>query len=250
MPARRFFVTVAVLTLVSISPSYAQNRKIPDRLFEEKDAPTRVQVTPSAIEQLYTNGIVPDLQFLPEDLAALPASFWPIGLSYDAQTGEVIFEGERLVVQEVPKASIRDREARTRANVSTTVVYVEEQVVTRMIFNESFVSENGDIRLYGPDGYIQLSTSDGGRFIVIVHPPVDDVDAFYPMTYFIEMDYLLAEHGSVACCASPGTGGGYVSCKCDTAGCGGGCDDTKCQGLKTCSGGCGSCAYTSCTECY
>lgn len=201
----------------------------------------------SAVEQLQQAGVIAYPEFTAEDLAALPESFWPAALSYDVQTEELVFKGERLIAQEVrdAKASARDRDARTRVPGSRTMVYVEQRFLGRMSFTESRVSDQGSITLSGPNGYLEISVNDDRRFTLLVHPPPNDVDAFFPTKYFVDVVRLVPANVADEPVVVGDPGGSCISCKCDTKGCGGGCDTTKCDGLKTCSGACGSCAWTS-----
>lgn len=167
-------------------------------------------------------------------------------LSFNPTTQEIVFDGQRLIVQEVPALKYRagSRAANDRRSRSDTPLYVEreEDFVGRMGFSEAWVDEEGNITLTGSLGYMNIFVNQRAQLVYLVHPPQEDVAAFYPRMYVSAADQASTTSdgtGTIAWHVSP-----TLTCKCDKAGCGTGCSNDDCTGIVTCSGRCGSCAWT------
>lgn len=173
--------------------------------------------------------------------------------SFDPSAGELTFAAQRLTYQEVrsTKASPRRRGASNRG-VWSNVVEVAERFEAHITFTESSVGDDGTITLRGAEGYLTISAPAEGVLEFLVHPPADDVYAFYPVKYVVDLadpTMVQAEPGAGTVAADPWIGGSELICRCDTAGCGGGCTNAKCDDIKTCDGRCGACAWIA-TDAY
>jgi len=243
----------ALLALSERANSVPPAEERSDRV--ENRAPTEVTnpaANDSAIERFQQLGVVPDDDFFVDDLARVPASSFPDGLSFDVTTGEIVFDGQRLIVERVPlqKRAGGTRSATSRRSPAEYPIRTrEENFVGRMAFAESAVDGAGNIALDGPTGSMRIFVNERGELVFLVEPPHEDIDAFFPRMYVRSTQQAPSKSGGLGTVATDPAVDKMITCKCDKANCGGGCTKSNCDNIDTCSGRCGSCAWTTCSLC-
>ena len=240
--------TTLLTVIISVYPACAMAQRLPYTL-----APEAIQsaTDASAVGRFREHGVVADDAFMVDDLARIPDALWPEGVSFDAATQEIVFDAQRVIIQD--RATMKDRFARRDQRVrnaprsGSSYSEREENFVGRMAFWDAWVDESGNVTLDGAFGYMRIFVNERGQLVYLVHPPDRDVAAFYPTMYVALTNQGRLELDDMGTVASPGGDNedpGAMRCKCDTDGCGSGCTHEKCESIKTCSGGCGSCAWT------
>ena len=187
----------------------------------------------------------------PADLAALPDDFWPVGMTFDAKDLSLEFATGATVAVD-PDRTAHERKAQGSRNLrepSTTsdLQWIDEEFTVRLEFVAAIVDRKGNVVFIAPEGVMTFEMRNGQVIDVYLTPLGRQHDAFWPVKFSSHVPGTETNEdidGGVA------TGHQFsIKCKCDTANCGGGCGTTECENLTTCSGNCGSCAFTCAPGC-